>query len=595
MSKTASRNRKNIWLGTGASKTASNRPLLSRLLGLETEYALYLDTKQSDLPFPMQDWFAHVVAMLSKQGPVVPSRRDEQTYFMANGGNVSFETNSLEKDGRGFLEGATPECTSPLSLLTYQMMQDQLFSETTQTVFGEIDAKLLKNSCDASGRLHGQQENYEVDVASGWRLAAWRLGLLLLLPLLLAYKVFSRAWLTTMCFLSIVSRSMTWVSYHARIRLNELRGKFDREKWLLPEQLIVEDWTTFTPTMMRVAVIGMRVLHAPLAIALQALTWSVALVPYRRYLIPFLASRAIFDGAGHVDASGKYHISVRALHCTGILGLGSYWGERPALVTGHWLKALCTDPWYSLDGWFRLFRRKQRVQISLGDATTNHATEYLRIGTTALVLDLIECGRLEELPQLSDPLAAIRGFASDWMLLHRTPDRRRMTWNALEIQRSYLQAVRRLLQNHWQVPVEAWQILNQWDFMIEQLQAGKNHEAARSWLLGRVDWFSKKWLIDQVPLHAPIIARKKIDLRYHEVSDEGYQQRMMLALKLPELVENAQVQRARRLPPTGTPAAQRAYLIREFAMTDATLRVDWDGAEYGSGSERRVVRFRRPK
>ena len=593
MSKTVSRNRKNTWLNAGGINTANNRPVLGRLLGLETEYSLHLESA-NEQPMPA-DWYSLLVAQLAQHGPLVPSRRDDQTYFIANGGNISFETRNGAAVGSGYLEGATPECTSPMTLMAYQIVQDQTLAEQTQLVFGERKAKLLKNSCDDVGHLYGQQENYEVDVATGWRLAVWRMGLFCLLPLVLVYKATSRVWLGLVCLLSIIGRSIAWMRYHAAIRWAEMNGRLELARLIVPPHLLVEEWSAMSPRMMHVAVRGMRLLHMPLAFALSILIYCFALVPYRKHLLPFLASRAIFDGAGHLDEKGRFHLSARALHTTCTIGFGHYWGERPVLATGSWLQGICTDPWYSLESWHKLFCRRQRVQISLGDSTTNHASEYLRVGVTALVLDLIESGRCSELPQLAKPLMAIRGFASDWMLLHRTMDRRSATWNAIEIQRSYLHAVRKLLQNHWQVPAEAWQILQQWQTVLDQLQASKLEGEAKQWMLGRVDWFSKKWLIDQIPTSAPTHAKKKIDLRYHELSSEGYQQKMLQALGLPDMVSDEQVSRAKRLPPSGTPAAQRAYLIREFAMGDHSLRVDWDGAEYGTGSERRVVRFRKPR
>ncbi len=143
-----------------------------------------------------------------KSLPDGPFAKDARTFFMANGGSVSYETRTGDHQIRGLVEGATPECRSPLTLLSYQTAQDELFTEATHRAFGAHAAKLLKNSADAFGHSYGQQENYEVEVASGWRLLCWRMGLLCLLPTILAYKlgaalwfacVFSLAFLTSFC------------------------------------------------------------------------------------------------------------------------------------------------------------------------------------------------------------------------------------------------------------------------------------------------------------------------------------------------------------------------------------------------------------
>ncbi len=489
----------------------------------------------------------------------------------------------------GLVEGATPECRSPLTLLSYQTAQDELFTEATHRAFGAHAAKLLKNSADAFGHSYGQQENYEVEVASGWRLLCWRMGLLCLLPAILAYKlgaglwfacVFSLAFLTSFC-----RRVSDWRSLWDHTRLGNA--------WVY---LVIHGEPIVTQGWVDIAVKGMRLLHAPVAVGLHLLIWMFAIVPHRRYLTGFLASRIIFDGAGHYDRSGRFWLGTKAASVTSVIGFGNYWGEKPIFVTGHWLQAICTDRWNSLSGWKSLFRRKQRIQISVGDATPNTHVEYMRIGVTDLMLDLIESQCDSELPQLSSPLEAMKRFAGDWMLLHRTASvRSHSLLNAIEIQRLYLQAAKRFLQRHWQVPKEAWDVLHQWQGTIDQLNECRTDPNALQWLLGRVDWVSKKWLLDQMDAKASWMIRKKVDLRFHELSEAGYQRKLQDALKLPHLNDSAEVDRARRTPPQGTPATKRGYLIREFASSDEPIRADWDAVEIGIGSAAKIVRLRKPK
>src|SRR5688572_6683466 len=101
--------------------------------------------------------------------------------FHAAGGAVWFETERPALGG-GLIEGSTPECRSPRQLLAWQRAQDELLAEAIETAFrGEV--RLIKNDRDAAGNIYGAQENYEATLASGWRLAMWRVALVLLLPL----------------------------------------------------------------------------------------------------------------------------------------------------------------------------------------------------------------------------------------------------------------------------------------------------------------------------------------------------------------------------------------------------------------------------
>src|SRR5262245_26539283 len=101
--------------------------------------------------------------------------------FHAAGGAVWFETERPAQGG-GLIEGSTPECRSPRQLLAWQRAQDELLAEAVDTAFGGT-IRLIKNDRDAAGNVYGAQENFEATLASGWRLAAWRTALVLLLPI----------------------------------------------------------------------------------------------------------------------------------------------------------------------------------------------------------------------------------------------------------------------------------------------------------------------------------------------------------------------------------------------------------------------------
>ncbi len=66
-------------------------------------------------------------------------------------------------------------------------------------------------------------------------------------------------------------------------------------------------------------------------------------------------------------------------------------------------------------------------------------------------------------------------------------------------------------------------MLHQWQGTIDQLNECRTDPNALQWLLGRVDWVSKKWLLDQMDAKASWMIRKKVDLRFHELSEAGYQ------------------------------------------------------------------------
>ncbi len=559
-------------------------------------------------------WYERVIEHIAWRVPIAHSRTDPSVYFLANGGSVSIERSSDDPMRKGMLEAATPECMSPRDLSVYQAAQDRLMSECVEKAFGSQDVRLLKNSSDDKGHLYGQQENYEVEIASGWRLWGWRFGLMALLPLILSYKLISCVWLGMLFSLSYILQALQrwkdngfrWTprvdrnieedlaSYRRAFQDANLRPGMRLRAWergaYRTSDKIEGRW--LSPKFLEIGSRGLRWMHQPIAIALLGLVRMVVLIPHRRHLAAFLASRCVLDGAGCIDDSGRYYLSAKASSVTRLIGFGRYWNDRPVLDVGHWLRAICADRWYSLRGWAGLFRKRQRLQIGLGDSTPNQVSEYLRIGATVLMIDMIESGITAGLPRLNQPMEAFIRWASDWMLISKMPDRQRVQWNSLDVQREYLQAARKFLQRHWQVPVEAWEIIQLWESTLENLRQSRHDPEARHWLLGRVDWLSKKWLMDQVALDASWSVRKKVDLRYHELSSEGYLYKLQDALQIHSSLDETLVERAIRNPPMGTPACKRGYLIREFSSADEYIRVDWELVELGEGRERRVVRLR---
>jgi proteasome accessory factor A len=84
-------------------------------------------------------------------------------------------------------------------------------------------------------------------------------------------------------------------------------------------------------------------------------------------------------------------------------------------------------------------------------------------------------------------------------------------------------------------------------------------------------------------------ARKKVDIRYHELSEDSYFAK--LRCLAPEVcsVDRIGVDHALRLPPAGSPALRRGQLIREFSGGALDVSVDWSHVVIGSGKDRRIV------
>ncbi len=559
-------------------------PILDRLVGLETEYAIRFRPREGCDSHPSRfHFYQALIARVKQHVLAVPAKHFKEGVFLANGGAIWFEAERPAAGG-GLIEGATPECRGPLELLRYQRAQDQLLSQCARMAEVNGHLSLVKNDRDSDGNVYGAQENYEALLGTGWPLFFWRVGLLLLLPLLL---------ITWLGIGLMIGSILVYLALAGLIYL-PLRPFVRRRRELalvLFGRDLVEGQQTGGPTpiwLEGLLLWSTRVVSGPLAIGLLALISLTAFRRTRRQLTPLLASRSIIAGAGMVDGD-DYLLADKATAINCVLGLGGFLKDRPMFTMGHFFKAICAETWMSPREYGQLFKRYQRLQIGLGDSNMAEMAEFLRIGTTSLVLDVIEAGAMPPLPPLAHPIKALHQICRDPSLRQSVPmaDGRRMT--ALEIQRFYLNACRAHLQQEFDAPAEAFDILSRWDDVLSDLETLQATGEAPSALVGSIDWVTKKHLLDEAGSGLDWDARKKIDICYHELSPVGYFQLLQAAGLAVSLVDLEEVDRAVRTPPADTPATMRGHYIREFSSDAAELTVNWKKVLIGGRSKTKTI------
>ena len=553
--------------------------VFERLIGLETEYALQLPAGAAKRSGGRYQIFRDLVTALRCITPVVDARHMKEGVFHASGGAVWFETERPAAGG-GLIEGATPECRSPRQLLAWQRAQDEMLAEAAHRAFGR-QIRLLKNDRDAHGNVYGAQENYEATFATGARLLLWRVGLVLMLPLV----VVSWAMLWTLALLIVLYTILASLVYLVGERFTRepdtlarfLFGcEFDQLGHAAPTgPAWLEAWLSAIT----------RVLTAPLAAVYYVLLWGTGFTRIRRDILPFLISRSVMCGSGMLDNAGRFHLADKgpAMNC--LTGYGGLLGDRPIFTFGHFFKTVYADAWMSPREYLRLFAGTHRLQIALGDSNLAEPSEYLRIGTTLLVIDCIEAGEMPRPPRVRRPLRSLRAICADPSLTARVPLGDGQSCTALELQRFYLEACRRFLDGRPEAPREAREVLRRWEATLDALQDDPES------LVGSIDWVTKRFVLQTAGRDARWQTRKKIDLRYHELSPQGYFQQLNAAGATEHVLEPNEIELARRNPPTGTPASARGRYIREFACGDEPVAANWKCVFIGQGRKAKVIRL----
>src|SRR6201997_2432060 len=233
-------------------------------------------------------------------------------------------------------------------------------------------------------------------------------------------------------------------------------------------------------------------------------------------ILPFLVTRQIFAGAGKMGIEaesgqsdpGVYQISQRADFFSVVVSIDTM-NRRPLINTRD-------EPHVDAS-------RYRRFHVILGDSNMSEWATALKIGTTALVLDLIERDQAPQL-EIAQPIDANKSISRDqnydWII--ELKDGRKIS--AIEVQRIYLRAASKLeyespSTNPARTEDRQW-ILQEWENVLNDLE--RDVMTTRD----RVDWAAKKFLLnalqegEKLSWSDPWL--QSIDLEYHNVDlDSG--------------------------------------------------------------------------
>lgn len=195
-------------------------------------------------------------------------------------------------------------------------------------------------------------------------------------------------------------------------------------------------------------------------------------------LIPHLASRIVFTGAGGLNPRSHgidFSLSPRVEHLDAVAS------HRHAIFNTR-------DESLAANGY-------RRLHIVAGESLSSQLGDFLRLGTTALIVKLCDAGfRPGAGISLSQPLEAMRVFAADPSCSVRAAGGNGNSISALEIQRHYLEQV----ESYYSAPfMPEWteEVCVRWRSVLEAL------ERAPTALASVLDWPIKLSLYKQRARH----------------------------------------------------------------------------------------------
>jgi proteasome accessory factor A len=220
--------------------------------------------------------------------------------------------------------------------------------------------------------------------------------------------------------------------------------------------------------------------------------------------------------------------------------------------------------------------RFRRFHVIVGDANMSAFATRLKVGVTALVLEAIARAPDEGYPRLADPLNALVAISRDGKRRWEVGVEGGGMTTALEVQRRYLEVVRRYCDLEYDGREE---LVRDWEGVLTDL--GEDYRRCRN----RLDWVAKQLMIREfqeeqgLPDDDPWL--RSLDLEYHRLDlHEGLYYGLEQAGAMAAVPPEDEVRKAVTQPPW-TRAAIRGACVRRFASVIEAAQ--WDHVTLQSG------------
>jgi len=288
-----------------------------------------------------------------------------------------------------------------------------------------------------------------------------------------------------------------------------------------------------------------------------------------RYAIPFMVTRQILTGAGKVGRENDrpevdFQITQRADFFEEQVGLETTL-KRPIINTRDEPHG---DP--------ALYRR---LHVIIGDANLSEVQNFLKLGTTALMLAALEDGAIPDPLDLSDPVEACWQISHDLSLGKPIQLDGGGSATALELQGRYLEWFAKYVEKELDEPV--WnQLIEEWERTLSLLETDPMQ------LADTLDWVAKRRLFDgfvaRDGLEWSDTKLRALDLQYHDVDPEkGLYNRLVARGAMRTLFTDQQIEDAVSNPPQRTRAYFRGRCVSKFS--GSLVAANWDSLVFDVG------------
>jgi proteasome accessory factor A len=230
--------------------------------------------------------------------------------------------------------------------------------------------------------------------------------------------------------------------------------------------------------------------------------------------------------------------------------------------------------------------RYRRFHVIIGDSNMSEWATALKIGTTAMVLELIERGEAPRI-EIAQPVEATKAISRDqdyhWTI--ELSDGHKIS--AIDVQRLYLNAARKIGSND----AETRWLLEEWETVLNDLE--RDVALARD----RVDWVAKKFLLSEFREEEKLSWTdpwlQAIDLEYHNIfPDQGLFYELVRQGSMRSTVTDEEIKNAIFAPPETTRAFFRGRSVARF--NHAITSIQWDEIVFKNRGRSHLIRLPEP-
>jgi proteasome accessory factor A len=305
-------------------------------------------------------------------------------------------------------------------------------------------------------------------------------------------------------------------------------------------------------------------------------------VPFARIVqrvIPHFVSRQVFTGAGKVGTEASSTLGMEVTFQ--LTQRADFFEEEVGLETTLKRPIVNTRDEPHCDA-----QKYRRLHVIVGDANLSEISTFLKVGTTALVLSMIEDDWFARAGDrdltLADPVIALRRVSYDLSLtrLLELADGRTMT--ALDMQWEHLDLARKYAEDRGLESVGGdeigQEILRRWEHVLGALESDPMS------LASTLDWVAKYRVINGyrerhgLSWRDPKLAA--MDLQYHDVRPE---KSLYERLGMERLLTEESVVAAMSEPPTTTRAYFRGKCLERWGSQVAAA--NWDSLVFDLGTD----------